>query len=161
MQWIPCHNGFIQADVIRWREGIWERGPRQKKSQCVGNRMVVAEVLAEPDEDGFVTLLVRACTLLPRRPGEEASKTGALKIGETLRRKNATVMRGDVERMTWPDGEGVRQSLVGSRFIRPTPVPSVSRKRNPRGNDAGGGSRPGKGRQRRDHFQKPDRDKSH
>lgn len=160
--WIACPEGFIEADVIRWREGIWERrSPRQKKAVCVGNRMVVAEVLAEPDADGFITLLVRACTLLPRRAGEDAPKSGSLKNGETIRRKQATVLRGEVERMAWPDGEGVRETVIGSRFMRPAAVPSVSRTRNPRGNDADGGRRTGGRRSQGDSFRNADRDKRH
>lgn len=160
--WLPCPEGYIAADVIRWREGIWERrSPRQKKAECVGNRNVVAEVLAEPDDDGFVTLLVRACALLPRRAGEDAPKTGALKIGEPIRRKHDTLLRGQVERMAWPDGEGVRLGIVGSRFMRPATVPSVSQGRKPRGNEAVGGRRTGVRRSRRDNSRNQDRDKSH
>ena len=37
MEWIPCGNGFIEADVNRWREGIWKRrGPRKGRTLKVG-----------------------------------------------------------------------------------------------------------------------------
>jgi hypothetical protein len=29
-EWIPCGNGFIEADVVRWKEGVWERRSRRR-----------------------------------------------------------------------------------------------------------------------------------
>ena len=28
-EWIPCGSGFIEADVVRWSEGVWEK-PRRR-----------------------------------------------------------------------------------------------------------------------------------
>jgi hypothetical protein len=49
--WIPCGSGFIEADVIRWTEGIW-RKPRRRRGRSVhmGERTVVAEVLRDDGE---------------------------------------------------------------------------------------------------------------
>jgi hypothetical protein len=53
-------QGFIQADVVKWREGIWEkRGPYKGKVVRVGDRLMIAEVLQEADEEGWYLLLVR------------------------------------------------------------------------------------------------------
>jgi hypothetical protein len=29
-KWIPCGNGFIEADVIRWKESVWEKRSRRR-----------------------------------------------------------------------------------------------------------------------------------
>jgi len=46
-EWIPCGSGFIEADVLRWSEGVWGKPPRRRqgKSVHIGERAVVAEVL--------------------------------------------------------------------------------------------------------------------
>ena len=47
--WLACADGFIQADVIRWQEGIWERrGPKGARSMKIGDREVIAEVIDGP-----------------------------------------------------------------------------------------------------------------
>lgn len=125
MQWLPCGAGFIEADVIRWREGIWERrGPKNGRAIKIGDREVIAEVISGPDEEGWVILLVRSCTLLPDKD-KHLPKTGQLDADAEIRRKDATIMRGKVERLPWSE-EGVRDRLFGSRFMRPRPVSSAS-----------------------------------
>jgi hypothetical protein len=110
--WLACADGFIAADVIRWREGIWERrGPKGGRSMKIGDRDVIAEVIDGPDEDGFVTLLVRDCVVLT-----DNLRTGQLKAGERMRRKAATIQRGEPARMRWSD-EAARASIRGSRFL--------------------------------------------
>lgn len=110
--WLACADGFIAADVIRWREGIWERrGPKGARSMKIGDREVIAEVIDGPDEDGFVTLLVRDCVVLT-----DNLRTGQLKAGERMRRKSATIQRGEPARMRWSD-EAARASIRGSRFL--------------------------------------------
>lgn len=128
MQWIPCGEGFIEADVIRWREGIWERrGPKQGRAIKVGDREVIAEVLSGPDEEGWVMLLVRNCTLLPGKD-KYLPRTGQLAAGEEIRRKDTTILRAKVDRLHWSE-EGVRARLIGSRFMRPHPVSSVTKRK--------------------------------
>ena len=63
--WIPCGNGFIGADVIRWKESVFARS-RRKGARPVktGERRVVAEVLRDGEEDGWVRLLIRGCEIL-------------------------------------------------------------------------------------------------
>lgn len=33
-EWIPCGSGFIEADVIRWTEGVW-RKPRRNRGRAI------------------------------------------------------------------------------------------------------------------------------
>ena len=45
-EWNRCGSGFIEADVIRWNEGVWQK-PRRRRGRAVniGDRVVVAEVI--------------------------------------------------------------------------------------------------------------------
>lgn len=62
-KWIPCGSGFVEADVIRWKEAVWEKRRRQRgRAVNAGDRMVVAEVMR--DEDGWVELLIRESTVV-------------------------------------------------------------------------------------------------
>lgn len=65
-------DGFIEADVIRWKEGIYERkGPRQGCVVRIGDRLVTAEVLGEVDEEGWVYLLIRSSEILKLKDGKK------------------------------------------------------------------------------------------
>lgn len=110
--WLDCADGFIQADVIRWREGIWQRrGPKGARAIKLGDREVIAEVLDGPDDEGWVTLLVRDCCILTPH-----IKDGKIKTEEQVRRKAETIRRGKPARLRWSD-ETARGLIKGSRFI--------------------------------------------
>ena len=63
-KWIPCGSEFIGADVVRWKESVWERRSRRRNARVVnvGERVVTAEVL-RVDAEGWVHLLTRACAV--------------------------------------------------------------------------------------------------
>ena len=100
-KWIPCGNGFIEADVVRWKEGVWEKRSRRRNARAVnvGDRMVTAEVLRE-DAEGWVHLLTRACAMVSEKPGPKAA---LLAKGQEIRRKRSTIERGKPERLLWSD----------------------------------------------------------
>lgn len=85
----------------------------------VGERLLSAEVI-ERGKDGWVRLLVRACTITK---DEFAGKPIIpLKSGEAIRRGEKTILRGKPQRLPWND-ETARQSVVtgssrGSRYIK-------------------------------------------
>jgi hypothetical protein len=110
-EWIACGSGFIAADVIRWKEGVWQK-PRRRRGRSVniGDRMVIAEVIR--DDGGWVELLVRACTVSSEKPGR---KVLPLAKNTEVRRKRHTIEKGKPERLLWND-EGARAVLV-SRFL--------------------------------------------
>lgn len=115
--WVASED-FINADVIRWTEGIYERRKRSKALR-IGERLVAAEVI-ERGKDGWVKLLVRACTIT--RDEFAGKPILPLKAGETLRRGEKTILRGKPQRLLWDD-ESARQSVVngssrGSRYIK-------------------------------------------
>jgi hypothetical protein len=109
-EWIPCGSGFIEADVIRWNEGVWQK-PRGRRGRTVnaGDRVVIAEVIR--DEGGWVDLLVRDCTIAIEKPGRKVLPL-AKNVG--VRRKRRTIQKGKPERLLWSD-ETVRALLV-SKF---------------------------------------------
>jgi hypothetical protein len=101
----------MEADVIRWSEGVWQK-PRRKKGRSVhvGDRTVIAEVIR--DHDGWVDLLVRDSTVTSEKPG---CRIAPLAKNLEVRRKRHTIEKGKPERLLWTD-ETVRALLV-SRFL--------------------------------------------
>jgi len=108
-RWIEAQD-FIAADVIRWREGVFHNR-RKGKALRIGERQVAAEVL-QRDDDGWIKLLVRGCTITK---DEAAGRTvQVLKAGEQIRRAIKTVLRGKVERLPWDD-ETARAAVLASK----------------------------------------------
>lgn len=112
-EWIPIGQGFIVADVIRWKEGIFERrGGRKGKAVRIGERQVVAEVLSEPDKDGWVRLIVRKSETTWIKPGRLF--VPQLDKNEEAKRKYQTLVRCVTERLAWSD-ESARESVMRGR----------------------------------------------
>ena len=111
-EWVPCGRGFIEADVIRWNEGVWQK-PRRRRGRAVnvGDRVVIAEVIR--DDGGWVGLLVRGCTIASEKPGR---KVLPLAKNMDVRRKRHTIEKGKPERLLWSD-ESARALLV-SKFLK-------------------------------------------
>ncbi len=110
-EWIPCGSGFIEADVIRWTEGVW-RKPRRNRGRAVniGERVVIAEVIR--DDGKWLDLLVRDCTIIKETT---AHTVAPLEKNAPVRRKRHTVEKGKPQRLLWSD-ETVRALLV-SRLL--------------------------------------------
>src|SRR5208282_1727898 len=110
-EWIPCGKLFIEADVIRWNEGVWHK-PRGRRGRTlnIGDRAVIAEVIR--DEGGWVDVLIRGCSVASEKPGR---KVALLPKGQEVRRKRRTIERGKPERLLWSD-ESARALLV-SKFL--------------------------------------------
>lgn len=109
-RWIPCGSGFIEADVIRWTEGVW-RKPRRRRGRSIpmGERTVTAEVIRGDGE--WVDLLVRDCTVTKEEPGLQ---NPLLPKDAEVRRKRHTIAKGNPERLLWSD-ETARAILVSRR----------------------------------------------
>ena len=105
--WIPCGSGFIEADVIRWKEGVWQK-PRRRRGRLAnaGDLMVVAEVVR--DDQGWVDLVICGCTVASEKPGYKVS---VLATDLEIRRKRDTIEKGKPERLLWSD-EVARAVLV-------------------------------------------------
>jgi hypothetical protein len=113
-EWFPAGQHFIEADVIRWQERVYQSTRRGKsKAVKIGERRVVAEVLH--DVDGWVCLLVRHCELISAETGRLTRTVPLLQPGAEVKRKRQTIIKGKVERMQWSD-ENVR-SVIASKFL--------------------------------------------
>lgn len=108
-EWVTASEGFIEADVIRWTEGIYaKRRSKKAKSQRLGERQVTAEVL-DMTGDGWLKLLVRACVLT--KDDYAGTTIPQLTIGETIKRARRTVERGKPDRLLWHD-ESARDAVL-------------------------------------------------
>lgn len=109
--WIPIGE-FTEADVIRWREGIYR--PRKEgkgNSERLGQRLVTAELLKKGDD--WFHLRVCACELISFRGGRLPEGLFRLREGTTTKRKPRTIMNGSPERMVWSD-EQARSAITNS-----------------------------------------------
>lgn len=110
-EWVSAAEGFIEADVIRWTEGIYEKRRGKKgKSRRLGERQVTAEVI-EATDDGWLKLLVRACTVT--KDDFAGARLPTPTIGDTIKRARKTIERGKPERLLWSD-ESARETVVES-----------------------------------------------
>jgi len=108
--WIPVGADFIEADVIRWTEGIFNPQRRMKtKPERLGQRLVAAEVL-EKGRD-WVHLEVRHCELIAFRSGDLPEAMFLLRAGTTMKRRPSTIAKGAPERLAWSD-ERARSILI-------------------------------------------------
>lgn len=107
--WTKCGDGFIKADVIRWKESVWDN-PRRKQAKGlrIGERLMTAEVI---DDDGeWVRLLVRECVETARFSIKKP--VTLFKEGTIVRRARKTICKyGQPERLLWSD-ESARTLLL-------------------------------------------------
>ena len=126
--WVDCSSGFIEADVIRWHESIWDRrGSRTAKPLRIGVRTVVAQVVREDLAEGWVWLEVRSYEITERYTQKD---TGHLKVGEQIKRQRSTIARSKPERLLWSD-EDNRTRLAAERRP-PRSAPPKRRRTKPR-----------------------------
>ncbi len=118
-QWISASEGFIQADVIRWTEGIYAKRRRKNaKSPRIGERQVTAEVLAGTD-DGWLKLLVLGSIIT--KDDYAGSRLPPLNTGEQIKRARKTVERGKPERLLWRKEPARAAICEQSKFIENPP----------------------------------------
>ena len=129
-EWTPLTSGFIAADVIRWEEAVFSKTQRRsRRAMKIGTRRITAEVTSGPDNEGWVTLLVRQCEVLTEiAVGHDVE---VFANGAPLRRAISTIMRGKPERLLWSDETA--RDIVASRFLGAGEPPGSSPPRHPRG----------------------------
>lgn len=123
--WILVGHEFVECDVIRWIEPVWERkGPkRHTRVKKIGEREVVAEVVEEDEEESWVYLNVLKSRVTWIRAGFWKRRIRAVPEGEIIKRKRHTIVRrGEtVWRLPWSD-EGAREAVAAAlaeRSARP------------------------------------------
>ncbi len=135
-KWIPCGRHFVEGDIIRWLEAVWERRTYgEKKARKIGSRVVTAQVTCCGPE--WVDLKVIECTL----EMYDGWMAGNLKPGEALRRRRGPLgmaIAGTVRR-EWSD-ESAR-SLVAREHFKPEAAVVAAQ---PAGEPSATGSRPGR-----------------
>lgn len=103
-QWIVCGPEFIEGDVIRWHEGVFQPdGYRRGQRVKIGDRAITAQVLFDP-VDGNQKLELEVVA---------SEGKNAYEVGDTVRRARRTVGHDDTERLAWSDEEA-RTSVVDS-----------------------------------------------
>ena len=103
-EWIVCGAEFIEGDVIRWREGVFEPDRRNRQERLhIGDRIITAQVVLDPD-DLNTMMALRVLKNEGTRPYAE---------GETIRRARHTVSIADTERLAWSD-EDARAAVIAS-----------------------------------------------
>src|SRR5208282_1435355 len=112
--WMPVGDGFIEADVIRWKEPVF-RNRRYGKPARLGDRLVTAEVLRDDGGSGWVDLLVRRSEAVSAHPGWNLSDVPLPEKDRETKRRRSTIIRGEPERLTWSD-ESAR-AIVASRYL--------------------------------------------
>lgn len=123
--WIPVGDGFIEADVIRWKETVFKNWRRGQPAR-VGDRLVAAEVLREADEDGWVYLLVRHSEVLSVKTSWQLSDVLLPATGTETRRRLRTIVRGNPERLAWSDESARAIIVAGQSLGNPNPAPPVA-----------------------------------
>lgn len=108
-RWVPAAD-FIEADVIRWVEGVFDRPRRGKKASRIGERRVAGQV--KSIVDGWVRLQILACEIMQDKYAGQPMPKLAIK-GEVKRAKK-TILRGSPERLFWPDDDTARAAVVES-----------------------------------------------
>ena len=118
--YFTLRGGFIGGDVIRWRDPVWPKGKKKdytgqgfggQQRACIGRRVIAAEMIEGPDEDGWCTLLVMQYDNHGMTPLDEIFMAPPVK--KKIKRKYKTIMNeeAEAERMRWPD-EAARARLV-------------------------------------------------
>jgi len=101
-EWVSMEGDDpIVGDVVRWTETVYApRKSRSGKAQRRGLRSMAAEVIAEPNDKGFLGLLVRRSEILEeyaiRKPPHVTNGTEVKRALKALR-------RGGLERLLWSD----------------------------------------------------------
>lgn len=108
MTWEQAKGEFVESDVVEWVEAIWSpnKTRKKKKSRPWGKQKVVAQI-AHIDGD-FVKLTVLKAAVIENIIGSELK---AHKVGSTITKKRATLLRGETERLLWSE-EDVRAALL-------------------------------------------------
>ena len=122
-EWIKCGKGFIEADVIRWQEGVFEdrSGARRRRqgeervAAKIGNRRVAAQLLEENKKKaGYVKLRVVSCEEMPL-PGRRSNVQIGIPCGTETSRAIKNILKGKPERLRSRD-ESARLAAVRQRI---------------------------------------------
>ncbi|GER06682.1 hypothetical protein JCM17843_09920 [Kordiimonadales bacterium JCM 17843] len=94
--WVVCGAEFIEGDVIRWHESVYQPSRYDRNQRVkIGERGITAQVdFDPPDLNEMMELKVLA-----------SEGTNPFKTDEMIRRARRTVSREDTERLAWSEEE--------------------------------------------------------
>lgn len=107
MKWTQSGE-FVESDVVEWTEAIWppNHSRRRKKPRPWGKQKVTAQITAIDGD--FVKLTVLKSAITENIIGSELKP---YKIGTTITKKKATLIKGEPQRLHWSE-EDVRTALL-------------------------------------------------
>jgi len=107
MKWTQSGE-FVESDVVEWTEAIWppNHPRRRKKPRPWGKQKVTAQITAIDGD--FVKLTVLKSAITENIIGSELKP---YKIGTTITKKKATLIKGEPQRLHWSE-EDVRTALL-------------------------------------------------
>jgi len=113
-EWIAAGEDLTTGDVIRWTENIWSdrkkgRG-KAAKHKLIGKQQVTGQI--ETIDDEFVHVKVIEAIILE---SETSKPLKTYAKDEALRKKAATLNKGNAERLPWSDEEA-RQISQGKKI---------------------------------------------
>lgn len=107
MTWEKSVENFVESDVIEWTEAMWPPNRnRRKKSRPWGKQKVIAQIAAVDGD--FIKLTILKSEILENNGVKQLVPH---KVGSTITKKRATLLRGEPERLLWSE-EDVRLVLV-------------------------------------------------
>lgn len=107
MTWEKSGEDFVESDVIEWTEAIWPPNRnRRKKSRPWGTQKVIAQVAAIDGD--FLKLTIIKSEILENNGVKQLIPH---KVGSTITKKRATLLRGEPERLLWSE-EDVRKAFL-------------------------------------------------
>jgi hypothetical protein len=99
---------FVESDVVEWTEAVWPPNHRRRRSKPRpwGKQKVIAQITAIEGE--FIKLIVLRSEVIENLSVKELRPH---KVGVTITKKTATLLRGEPRRLLWSEEE-VRVALL-------------------------------------------------
>ena len=105
MTWKQSGDGFVESDVLKWKDALWAHKRRRKQRHPCGEQEVTGQITAIDGD--YVSLKVMKAEITK---SNVAADLKPHKVGAVIRKKRQTLLRGHPERLLRSD-EDVRAAL--------------------------------------------------
>ncbi|MDE1152217.1 MAG: hypothetical protein PW788_06720 [Micavibrio sp.] len=106
MTWEQTKDRFLESDVVKWKEAIWSSRRTRKKTRPWGAQEITGQIVKQDGE--YTHIIVLKSAIVENNIGTDLMPH---KVGTTLIKKHATILRGNPERLHWSE-EDVRAALM-------------------------------------------------
>jgi hypothetical protein len=106
MTWKQSGDGFVESDVLKWKEALWAPKRRRKQRHPWGEQEVTGQITAIDGD--YISLKVMKAEITK---SNVAADLKPHKVGAIIRKKRSTLLRGSTERLNWSE-EDVRAALL-------------------------------------------------